>query len=253
MVMAMWPPRNMKVVRISARRAWAEVGGPEWCFELANNLTWASAGTTLCRTRCAGSTQVNLFHLTTPPSARRAEEPAMERIHERCAGLDVHKETVVACVRVDERGRPKSEVRTFGTTTSELLALADWLFEHHVTHAAMESTGVYWKPVFYLLESVCELILVNPGHVRMLPGRKTDIQDSEWLAQLLEHGLLRSSFVPPEPIRELRDLTRYRKKLIQQRAAEANRVQKFLETANIKLSSVATDVLGVSGRAILDA
>jgi len=160
---------------------------------------------------------------------------------------------VVACVRVDERGRPKSEVRTFGTTTSELLALADWLFEHHVTHAAMESTGVYWKPVFYLLESVCELILVNPGHVRMLPGRKTDIQDSEWLAQLLEHGLLRSSFVPPEPIRELRDLTRYRKKLIQQRAAEANRVQKLLEDANIKLASVATDVLGTSGRAMLQA
>lgn len=178
----------------------------------------------------------------------------MERIYERCAGLDVHKETVVACLRaLDERGQPKSEVRTFGTTTSELLTLADWLSEHRVSHAAMESTGVYWKPVFYLIESVCELILVNPGHVRMLPGRKTDIQDSEWLAQLLEHGLLRGSFVPPEPIRELRDLTRYRKKLIQQRAAEANRVQKLLEDANIKLASVATDVLGASGRAMLKA
>lgn len=244
----------MKVSRISVRRAWAKAGGPEWCFELANNLAWASAGTTVCRTRRMGSTQVNLFHLTTPPSVRRVEEPIMERIHERCAGLDVHKKTVVACVRVpDEHGQTRSEVRTFETTTPELLTLADWLFERRVTHAAMESSGVYWKPVFYLLESVCEVILVNPGHVRMLPGRKTDIQDSEWLAQLLEHGLLRGSFVPPEPIRELRDLTRYRKKLIQQRAAEANRVQKLLEDANIKLASVATDVLGASGRAMLEA
>ncbi len=178
----------------------------------------------------------------------------MRRVHERCAGLDVHKETVAVCLRVvDDHGDAESEVRTFGTTTAELLMLADWLAAHRVTHAAMESTGVYWKPVFYLLESVCEVILVNPGHVRMLPGRKTDIQDSEWLAELLEHGLLRSSFVPPEPIRELRDLTRYRKKLIQQRAAEANRIQKLLEDANIKLASVATDVLGASGRAMLEA
>lgn len=178
----------------------------------------------------------------------------MERVHERCAGLDVHKETVVACVRTtDERGASRAEVRTFGTTTPELLTLADWLVENRVSHAAMESTGVYWKPVFYLLESVCEVLLVNPRHVRMLPGRKTDVQDSEWLAQLLEHGLLRGSFVPPAPIREVRDLTRYRKTLIRQRAAEANRVQKLLEDANIKLASVVTDVLGVSGRAILEA
>jgi transposase len=201
-----------------------------------------------------GSTPVNLFHFTTPPRARRAEELTMERVHERCGGLDVHKKTVMTCVRVvDEQGKSKKQVRTFGTTTPELLALADWLLENRVTHVAMESTGVYWKPVFYMIENVCEVILVNPGHVRMLPGRKTDIKDCEWLAELLEHGLLRSSFVPPEPIRELRDLTRYRKRLIQQHAAEVNRIHKLLEDANIKLGSVASDVLGVSGRAMLKA
>jgi transposase len=178
----------------------------------------------------------------------------MERIHERCAGLDVHKDTVVASVHVPgERGQRQRDVRTFATTTPALLELADWLMMSGVTHAAIESTGVYWKPVFHVLESVCEVVLVNPAHVKALPGRKTDVQDCEWLAQLLEHGLLRGSFVPPEPIRELRDLTRYRKTLIQQRAAEANRVQKLLEDANIKLGSVATDVLGVSGRAMLSA
>ncbi len=178
----------------------------------------------------------------------------MDRVHERCCGLDVHKDTVVACLRVPgERGRPKIEVRTFGTTTPELLAFGDWLIEHRCSHAAMESTGVYWKPVFNLLESVCEVVLVNARHIKMVPGRKTDVKDCEWIAELLELGLLKSSFIPPEPIRDLRDVTRYRKTLIQQRAAEANRVQKLLELANIKLGSVATDVLGVSGRAMLDA
>src|SRR5213593_1359812 len=178
----------------------------------------------------------------------------MEQVYERCCGLDVHKDTVVACLRVPGEGvRRHQEVRTFGTTTAELLALADWLTEHRCTHAAMESTGIYWKPVFNLLESVCEVMLVNARHIKAVPGRKTDVKDCEWIAELLEHGLLRSSFIPPEPIRELRDLTRYRKTLIQQRASEVNRVQKFLETANIKLGSVATDVLGVSGRAMLEA
>jgi len=172
----------------------------------------------------------------------------MERVFERCCGLDVNKDTVVACLRVrGERGQRRIEVRTFGTTTPELLVFGDWLTERRCTHVAMESTGVYWKPVFNLLESVCEVLLVNARHIKMVPGRKTDVKDCEWIAELLELGLLKSSFIPPEPIRDLRDVTRYRKTLIQQRAAEANRVQKLLELANIKLGNVATDVLGVSG------
>ncbi len=178
----------------------------------------------------------------------------MDVVCERCCGLDVHKKAVVACLRVPGgRRRRQVIVRTFGTTTADLLALADWLTEAGCTHVAMESTGVYWKPIFNLLEGVCEVRLVNAHHVKAVPGRKTDVKDCEWLAELLEHGLLRSSFVPPRPVRELRDVTRYRKTLIQQRAAEVNRVQKLLETANIKLGNVATDVLGASGRAMLDA
>ena len=178
----------------------------------------------------------------------------MEKVYERCCGLDVHKKTVVACLRTPgARGRRTSEVRTFGTMTPELLALADWLLEAGCTHVAMESTGVYWKPVFNILEGVCEVLLVNAHHIKAVPGRKTDVKDCEWIADLLEHGLLRASFIPPPPIRELRDLTRYRRALIAQRATEANRVQKLLETANIKLGSVAADVLGKSGRLMLKA
>lgn len=178
----------------------------------------------------------------------------MEVLYERCCGLDVHQATVVACVRRPgaRRGRA-SDVRTFGTTTAELLALGDWLTEQGVTQVAMESTGVFWKPVFNVLEGSVEVILVNAQHIKAVPGRKTDVRDCEWIAQLLEHGLLRASFIPPQPIRELRDLTRYRKSLVQQRASEVNRVQKLLESANIKLGLVATDVLGASGRAILQA
>ena len=176
----------------------------------------------------------------------------MQLIHERCCGIDVHSKTVVACLRTpDDEGGRRGEVRTFGTTTAELLKLLDWLVEAGCTHVAMESTGVYWKPVFNLLEGSVEVILVNAQHVKALPGRKTDVKDCEWLAQLLEFGLLRASFIPPLPIRELRELTRYRKTLIQERAREANRLQKFLESANIKLGNVASDVLGVSGRAML--
>ena len=149
-------------------------------------------------------------------------------------------------------GRAK-EVRTYGTTTAALLALAAWLTEGGCTHVAMESTGVYWRPVYHVLEGTFELLLVNAQHTKRLPGRKTDVQDCEWLAELLEHGLLRGSFVPPAPIQELRELTRSRKRLIEQRAQVANRVHKVLETANIKLGSVASEVLGVSGRAILKA
>src|SRR5712692_6271284 len=178
----------------------------------------------------------------------------MDVIYEACAGLDVHAATVVACVRrPGTRGRRTREVRTFGTTTGELLKLADWLTEQGVTHVAMESTGVLWKPVFNILEGSCTMILVNAQHIKAVPGRKTDVKDSEWLAQLLEHGLLRASFIPPPAIRELRDLTRRRKSLIEQRASETNRVQKLLESANIKLGLVATDILGASGRAMLRA
>src|SRR5262249_55307880 len=189
-----------------------------------------------------------------PPSRRHARRCVMEVLYERCCGLDVHQATVVACVRRpgSRRGRT-SEVRTFGTTTAELVALGDWLTEQGVTQVAMESTGVFWKPVFNILEGSVEIILVNAQHIKAVPGRKTDVRDCEGIAQLLEHGPLRASFIPPGPIRELRDLARYRKSLVQQRASEVNRVQKLLESANIKLGLVATDVLGASGRAILRA
>src|SRR5438445_6031812 len=178
----------------------------------------------------------------------------MEQVFERVCGLDVHKATIAACVRVPGvKGKRLQSVQTFGTTTADLLALRDWLDAHGVTHVAMESTGVYWKPVYYLLEDHVTCLLVNAAHVKQVPGRKTDVQDCAWLAQLLEHGLLRGSFVPPAPIRELRDLTRYRKVLIQDRTREANRLHKLLEDAGIKLASVATDILGVSGRAMLQA
>jgi transposase len=178
----------------------------------------------------------------------------MEVLYERCCGLDVHKETVVACVRSPGKGkRRQSQVQTFGTTTPELLKLADWLTQAGCTHVAMESTGVYWKPVYNILEGMFELLLVNAYHVKAVPGRKTEVRDCDWIAQLLEHGLLKSSFVPPAHIRELRDLTRYRKTLIQTRVREAHRGQKVLESANIKLSNVASDVLGVSGREMLRA
>jgi len=173
----------------------------------------------------------------------------MERVIERCAGLDVHKKTVAACVRV----RGTQHVRTFGTTATELLVLRDWLFAHEVTHVAMESTGVYWKPIFYVLEDAFTCVLANAAQIAQVPGRKTDVKDCMWIAQLLEHGLIRASFVPPAPIRELRDLTRYRRALIEERTREANRLHKVLEDAGIKLASVASDVLGVSGRAILAA
>ena len=176
----------------------------------------------------------------------------MEQIIERVSGLDVHKQSVVACVRVPgTTGKRQQHIRTFGTTAAELLTLRDWLQEHAVTHVAMESTGVYWKPVFYVLEDAFSCLLINPAHVKQVPGRKTDVQDCAWIAQLLEHGLLRGSFVPPAPIRELRDLTRLRKAATQDRTRAANRLHKVLEDAGIKLASVATDILGVSGRAML--
>jgi len=178
----------------------------------------------------------------------------MERVIERAAGLDVHKKTVTACLRVPgPAGDREQEVQTFGTTAAALLALRDWLQAHGITHVAMESTGVYWKPVYYVLEELFTCLLVNAAHVSKVPGRKTDVRDCEWLAQLLEHGLLRGSFVPPVAIRELRDLTRYRAVLVQDRTREANRLHKVLTDSGIQLASVASNVLGKSGRTMLTA
>ncbi len=182
----------------------------------------------------------------------------MQVVYERCCGLDIHKRTVVACMIVSGSGgqgqpNPHKEVKSFGTMTADLLGLSDWLCANRVTHVAMESTGVFWKPIYNLLEGSFELLLVNPAHIKAVPGRKTDVRDCEWIADLLRHGLLQGSFVPDQPQRELRELTRYRTQLIRERASEVNRLQKVLEGGNIKLSSIATDITGVSGRQILSA
>lgn len=173
----------------------------------------------------------------------------MELIYHCCCGIDVHKRNVVAnLLRRGVAGAPDlDEVRSFGTMTGDLLELSDWLKQAGCTHVAMESTGVYWKPIFNVLEGGFELLLVNAMHIKTVPGRKTDVQDCQWIAQLLQHGLLEASFIPPQPIRELRDLTRQRRQLVRERSAVINRIQKVLEDANIKLSSVATDVMGKSG------
>lgn len=176
----------------------------------------------------------------------------MEVMFERCAGLDVHKTNVVACVRIAGR-RGNGEVRTFGTMTNDLQRLRDWLAAERVTHVAMESTGVYWKPIWNVFEDHFELLLCNAKQVKQVPGRKTDVKDCEWLAKLLQHGLLTASFVPDRELRDLRDLTRYRVKLTGQHTAEVNRIQAVLEDANLKLGDVASDVMGVSGRAMLQA
>src|ERR1700756_4300747 len=178
----------------------------------------------------------------------------MEVVYPCCCGLDVHKKSITACVLwAEAKGKSRKEKKRFGTFTHDLLRLADWLGQCGVTHVAMESTGVYWKPVWNILAEQFEVLLVNAQHIKAVPGRKTDQKDSEWIADLLQHGLLRGSFVPPQPTRELRDLTRYRVSLVQEINRIANRIQKVLEDANIKLASVATDALGASGRAILEA
>jgi transposase len=178
----------------------------------------------------------------------------VEVIYQRVCGVDVHKKTIAACVRcMLGDGKVREEVRSFGTMTRDILALADWLAQEGVTHVAMESTGSYWKPIYNLLEDRFEVLLVNASHIKQVPGRKTDVKDCQWIAKLLAAGLLRASFVPPKGLRELRDLTRHRTKLTQERAAVINRLQTILEDANIKLGSVATDVMGVSGRAMINA
>jgi transposase len=177
-------------------------------------------------------------------------EVAMDVIHRNCAGLDVHKKIVVAAILVEGRSK---DIRSFGTMTADLLELSDWLMSRGVTHVAMESTGEYWKPIFNILENNFEVMLVNAQHISKVPGRKTDVSDAEWIADLLRHGLLSASFIPPVGQRELRELTRFRSTFVKERATLVNRVQKVLESANIKLASVASDVVGVSGRAMLEA
>src|SRR6266508_1596124 len=177
----------------------------------------------------------------------------MDVVYPCCCGIDIHKQSAVACVIVSEtKGPPRKEIRTFGTMTDDLLALADWLASKAVTHVAMESTGVYWKAPFNLLEGQFDVLLANAQHIKAVPGRKTDVKDAEWIADLLRHGLLKPSFVPDRPQRELRELTRYRTVLVRERAAEINRLQKTLEGANIKLGDVASDILGRSARQMLE-
>ncbi|MGZ8322417.1 MAG: IS110 family RNA-guided transposase [Rhodoplanes sp.] len=177
----------------------------------------------------------------------------MKTLHKRCAGLDVHKKEVVACLRVVARSKATYEVRRFPTTTRDLIALAEWLEAAQCTHVAMEATGVYWKLVWHILEGRFQLILANAAHIKGVPGRKSDVNDATWIADLLAHGLIRASFVPPQPIQELRDLTRTRKQLTREIVQHTQRIQAVLEEANVKLSSAITDILGASGRRILKA
>jgi len=178
----------------------------------------------------------------------------MEILYRCCCGMDVHKKFVVACVlRIDEQGEETRHVQRFETYTEDLLRLSDWLTRSGCTHVAMESTGVYWKPIYNLLEGQLELLVVNAHHIKAVPGRKTDVKDSEWIAELLQHGLLKASFIPPQSQRDWRDLTRYRTSLVQERVRIVNRLQKVLEDANLKLAGVATDVMGKSGRVMLEA
>ena len=178
----------------------------------------------------------------------------MDVVFERCAGIDVHKRTVVACrLTRDVEGQPLAQTQTFGTTTGELLRLSDWLVEGGCSHVGLESTGEYWKPIYNLLEGTLTVWLLNAQHIKAVPGRKTDVKDAQWIAELLRHGLVRPSFIPPPPQRELRDLTRSRTPFVRERAPLVNRVQQVLESTNLKLASVVSDVMGVSSRAILAA
>jgi len=178
----------------------------------------------------------------------------MEVLHAHCAGLDIHKDSVVACVRHMVEGKVTSQVKTFKTTTQELMALSDWLSAEGVTHIAMEATGVYWKPVWHILsDGEFELVLANAAHVKNVPGRKTDVNDATWLADLMAHGLIRPSFVPDEPTQQMRDLLRTRKQFVRERTGHTQRIQKTLEDANIKLDSVISNIVGISGRRMIGA
>jgi transposase len=177
----------------------------------------------------------------------------MKTLHRRCAGLDVHSDSVVACARLTVRSKVSHEVRRFSTTTRDLLELGDWLAAQGITHVAMEATGVYWKPIWHILEGRFELVLANAAHIRNVPGRKSDVNDAVWISDLLAHGLIRASFVPPAQIQDVRDLTRTRTQLGREIAQHIQRIQKTLENANIKLTSVISDIVGISGRRILKA
>ena len=178
----------------------------------------------------------------------------MEVQHPHCCGLDVHKETVVACVRLVIDGKTVKEVRTFSTTTASLIALSDWLTETKCTHIAMEATGVYWKPVWHILsDGDFELVLANAAHIKNVPGRKTDVKDADWISDLLAHGLIRPSFVPDHPTQEIRTFLRTRKQFVREKSSHILRIQKTLEDANIKLDSVITDIMGLSGRKMIEA
>jgi transposase len=229
-----------------------EVDCSLWCFEPAEESDRDIAAYPRLLPPMGESTQSRLLLRFDVRRPSVAGDPIMDIVYACCAGLDVHKETVVATVRHRQAdGRIQQQTRTYHTMTDQLLEMADWLQDQGVTHLAMESTGVYWKPIWNLMEDQFEIVLVNAQHIKHVPGRKTDVKDSEWIAQLLQCGLLRGSFVPEPPQRALRDLTRQRRRLTQAKAAVANRIQKVLEDANIKLGSVATDVLGVSGREML--
>ncbi len=228
-------------------------GGYAWCREPGNEF---ALGVLQHPRLWLPSWEARIGELDVGDTSSRAvgEEPAMEVVYEQCCGLDIHKQVIVACLIVPgTAGKPTKEIRRFGTLTPDLLALADWLAAAGCRQIAMESTGVYWKPIYNLLEDQFELLLVNAQHVKAVPGRKSDVRDCEWLADLLRHGLLRKSFVPARPEREWRELTRYRTALVRERADEINRVHKTLEGANIKLSSVASDLMGKSGRQMLAA
>ncbi len=227
---------------------------------LNKNLTGIPGATTKCRPQLR-STQRKFFLDGIPPFLVATEtfsefmlmEDSMQIVYDRCCGLDIHKKLIVACVlRRTPQGTQK-EIQTFSTMLEELFRLRDWLQANDCQAVAMESTGVYWKPIWNVLEGEMELLLVNAQHIKAVPGRKTDVKDAEWIADLLQHGLLRASFVPPRPQRELREVTRYRTKVVEERARLVNRIQKVLEDANVKLASVASDITGVSGRAILNA
>src|SRR5918998_36671 len=208
----------------------------------------------LCQRAIGPGARLLEFFTRTPRAGGSLEDRAMEVIHPRCAGLDVHKDTVVASARLAAGSEVRVEVQTFATTTTGLLALSAWLAERGCTHVAMEATGVYWKPVWHILAGGdFTLVLANAAHVRNVPGRKTDVADATWLAELLAHGLIRASFVPDAPTQALRALLRTREQLVRERASHVRRLQKTLEDANLKLASVLTDVTGTSGRAILEA
>jgi transposase len=225
-----------------------------WCPEPGSEFDPGDlGGTPDCRPVCwreHAEQYLTLSNEVTRQAAALAGGVGMDVIYERCCGLDIHKKTVVAC-RVTPDAR---QIKTFGTMTDDLLELGDWLLAAGVTHVAMESTGVYWKPIYNLLEGLdLTLLVVNAQHIKAVPGRKTDVKDAEWIADLLHHGLLQGSYIPDRPQRELRELVRYRRSLVQQRSQVVNRIQKVLEGANIKLSSVASNVVGASGRAMLAA